>query len=100
VILSLLTNSQAQYGYEIIERANAMALTDSGIDAAVVYRTLHTLEQANCVVSQWQPGDGGPQRRMYEVTDLGREHLQDWLIVLARHADALRAFVDAQTGAA
>ena len=93
VILSLLAREEAAYGYEIIEHANERALTDSAIDAAVVYRTLQTLEAAGCVVSQWQPGSGGPHRRMYEITEVGREHLQDWLTVLDRHGRVLQEFV-------
>jgi len=93
VLLSLLERGEAHYGYELLERANQEALTDSGIDAAAVYRTLRTLEDAGCVVSEWQPGMGGPHRRMYQITELGREHLQDWITVLARHADNLQAFI-------
>jgi PadR family transcriptional regulator PadR len=93
VILSLLDRGEARYGYEIMEQANRRALTDSEIDAAVVYRTLRTLESAGCVVSEWQPGAGGPHRRMYEITDVGRQHLQDWLTVLERHGQRLRDFV-------
>jgi len=95
LILSLLARGEARYGYEILERANAESLTDSPIDAAVVYRTLHLLEQAGCVTSTWQPGTGAPQRRMYEITPEGRRHLQDWVTVLERHAKALQDFVAA-----
>lgn len=94
VILSLLEREQARYGYELMEQANRQTLTDSEIDAAVVYRTLRTLEGAGCVTSEWQPGAGGPHRRMYEITDVGREHLQDWLAVLERHADRLKQFAE------
>jgi len=93
VILSLLSRGEARYGYEIMEQANREALTDSEIDAAVVYRTLRTLEQAGCVTSEWQPGAGGPHRRMYEITATGRQHLQDWLAVLERHGQRLQEFV-------
>lgn len=93
VLLSLLDRGDGHYGYELIERANQEALTDSQIDAAVVYRTLRMLEEAGCVVSEWQPGAGGPHRRMYQITKLGRQHLQDWLTVLTRHAGNLQAFV-------
>lgn len=93
VILSLLASQQARYGYEIMEEANRQALTDSQIDAAVVYRTLRTLEEAGCVTSEWQPGTGGPHRHVYEITAVGRQHLQDWLTVLDRHSQRLRDFV-------
>jgi PadR family transcriptional regulator PadR len=93
VLLSLLARDKARYGYEIMEQANREALTDSEIDAAVVYRTLRTLEDAGCVQSEWQPGDGGPHRRMYQITQVGREHLEDWLSVLGRHSERLASFV-------
>lgn len=95
VILSLLSRGETRYGYEIMEQANQQALTDSTIDAAVIYRTLRMLERNGCVVSEWQPGAGGPHRRMYEITDLGREHLQNWLTVLQRLFVNLQAFVAA-----
>lgn len=94
VILALLACEEARYGYEIMEQANRQTLTDSEIDAAVVYRTLRTLEQAGCVTSEWQPGTGGPHRRMYEITAVGRQHLQDWLTVLDRHSLRLQDFVN------
>ena len=93
VLLSLLDSGGAHYGYELLERANREALTDSEIDAAVVYRTLRTLEEADCVTSNWQKGEGGPQRRMYEITQVGHDHLKDWLIVLERHSGRLQGFV-------
>lgn len=99
VLLALLAEGQATYGYELVEHANRQALTDSEIDTAVVYRTLRTLEDAGCVVSQWQPGSGGPHRRMYRITDVGRQHLQDWLTVLERHAEALQRFVASRRSA-
>lgn len=97
VLLSLLSHGESHYGYELMESANREALTDSEIDAAVVYRTLRTLEEAGCVTSEWQPGAGGPHRRVYEITDVGRQHLQDWLTVLGRHATTLQAFVARHT---
>jgi DNA-binding PadR family transcriptional regulator len=98
VILGLLDRGEARYGYEIMEQANKAALTDSEIDAAVVYRTLRTLEEAGCVSSEWQPGQGGPHRRMYEITEVGRQHLQDWLTVLDRHGQRLLEFVHENRG--
>ena len=93
VLLTILAERETAHGYELMAEANDRALTDSAIDAAVVYRTLRTLEDAGCVVSQWQPGSGGPHRRMYRITEVGRQHLEDWLTLLERHAEALQRFV-------
>jgi DNA-binding PadR family transcriptional regulator len=44
-----------------------------------LYPTLKRLEQEELVTSERQPGDGKPDRKVYTITDAGREVLQHWL---------------------
>jgi DNA-binding PadR family transcriptional regulator len=88
-LLHLLAREDAQYGYDLLAHLREGKLTDSEIDVGVVYRTLRTLEEAGCVVSHWEPGPGGPNRRMYEITPVGRRHLRDWATVLHRQGTAM-----------
>jgi len=83
-VLYLLCQHGTTYGYQILEEIPAVAMTDSEIDVGAVYRVLRTLEQAGCVTSHWEPGPGGPNRRVYKVTRVGRQHLEDWASVLER----------------
>ena len=92
VILYLLYEGEPRYGYELLERVPEMALTDSEIDVGAVYRMLRRLEQAACVTSEWQPGPGGPKRRMYTITEVGQEHLHDWAAVLERRGGQMVSF--------
>jgi len=91
-VLYLLCRQETAYGYELLQQLPEVALTDSEIDVAAVYRILHTLEQAGCVTSQWKPGPGGPDRRVYTITQVGREHLQDWAAVLERRGHQMIEF--------
>lgn len=91
-LLLLLAQGEARYGYELLERAQTAALTDSQIDAGAVYRTLRAMEGNGCVISHWEPGAAGPSRRIYELTPTGRQHLQDWATVLERRSEAMREF--------
>jgi PadR family transcriptional regulator PadR len=84
ILLYLLARGEPSYGYDLMEKARRLALTDTEIDPGVVYRTLRMLEQAACVRSYWEPGPGGPDRRIYELTGAGHEHLQDWATVMER----------------
>lgn len=93
-ILHLLNTRKARYGYELLTQAREEAMTDSEVDPGVVYRTLQRLERAGCVVSEWEPGQGGPARHIYTITPLGREHLLDWAIVLERRAHQMLSFVE------
>jgi len=92
-MLYLLASGRARYGYELQELLRQEAMTDSEIDPGVVYRTLRQLEQAGCVVSSWEPGVGGPNRHVYAITDLGRDHLGNWVVVLRRRAEHILSFV-------
>lgn len=93
-ILHLLAAGKARYGYEILTLAREESMTDSEIDPGVVYRTLQRLEAAGCVTSQWEPGAGGPNRHVYEITQVGRDHLMDWSAVLERRAHEMLRFVE------
>ncbi len=91
-VLYLLASGQAQYGYEILAQAREQSMTDSEIDAGVVYRTLQRLEEAGCVTSRWEAGAAGPNRHVYEITEVGHDHLRDWATVLERLAHQMLAF--------
>jgi len=93
-VLYLLASGRARYGYELMEHAHETGLTDSEIDAGAVYRTLNTLERHGYVQSRWVPGPAGPDRRFYEITPAGREHLQEWAVLLRRLGGAMVQFAD------
>jgi DNA-binding PadR family transcriptional regulator len=97
-VLYLLCENGPRYGYELLERIPDLALTDSQIDVGAVYRTLTRLERAGCVTSRWEPGPGGPKRHVYTVTDVGREHLQDWATVLGRRGSQMVQFAEIARG--
>lgn len=45
-----------------------------------IYTTLKKLEKNGLVTSHVEPQDGRPDRRIYEITDAGREDLDLWLV--------------------
>lgn len=66
------------YGYAIAGR-----LRDAGLGepkGGTLYPLLARLEMSGDVVTEWRAGDGGPGRKYYAITPLGRErfhHLTD-----------------------
>ncbi len=49
------------------------------VDPGGLYRCLRAMDEEGLVVSTWEPSSSGPARRLYELTDEGRE----WLHLLA-----------------
>jgi PadR family transcriptional regulator, regulatory protein PadR len=93
VLLFLLEKKGRSHGYELAADLRQHALTDAEIEVSALYRTLRQLEQNHCVTSKWDVKGSGPARRQYELTPRGREHLQEWVAVLAHISESMRRFV-------
>jgi PadR family transcriptional regulator PadR len=53
-------------------------------DAGGLYRLLHGLERDGSLRSSWTENpEGGPARRVYELTDSGRHTLDGWAYSIA-----------------
>lgn len=77
VLLAALLRGDA-HGYDL--KTEISQLTDGAltVDVGGLYRTLRKLEEDGFVVSRWEEGASGPQRRDYRITSEGRELAEDW----------------------
>lgn len=93
-VLFLIATGQATHGYELIAQANELYLTDSVIDPAAIYRVLRDLEAQGCVESTWDVEGPGPARRVYRITERGRDRLVQWVTAIERRARRMLEFVE------
>jgi poly-beta-hydroxybutyrate-responsive repressor len=93
VVLYLLKEKGQTYGYELGKALHEHALTDSVIEAGALYRTLRRLEENGYVISNWDVSGAGPAKRIYELTQNGEQHLQEWIIVLDQLSHSMSSFV-------
>lgn len=93
VLLFLLRQKGRAHGYELATEVRKHALTDAEIEVSALYRTLRQLERNGCVTSAWDVEGSGPARRLYELTPRGKEHLEEWIIVLAHMSESMSRFV-------
>lgn len=89
-VLLLLRESPA-HGYDLLERARAFGFT--GSDPGGLYRVLRALEEEGLVKSAWEPSPHGPDRRIYQITRAGAEHLHDAACALRDTTDVLEGFL-------
>ena len=92
-LLYLLASGAAAHGYDLIQAANELGLSEMPIDAGAVYRCLRQLEGEGCVISTWDTTGVGPARRTYELIGSGWERLQGWTQVIEQRSQAMRQFV-------
>lgn len=71
-LLGVLQHGEA-YGYELGQRLEEAGL--GAIKGGTLYPRLAALESAGMIEAHWREGDGGPGRKYYRLTDLGRSTL-------------------------
>ncbi len=92
-MLYLLASGAANHGYDLAEAANQLGLAATLIDPGAVYRCLRALEADGCVISSWDTTGSGPARRVYQLTEVGRQRLSGWVAVINQRAQGLSKFV-------
>jgi len=79
------------HGYELIEHlGHADNLSP---DPGNFYRMLRSLEEEGLVCSTWDTQNSGPARRVYELTDQGREFLHTWAVIIHQTRQSLDRFM-------
>jgi len=70
---------EATSGYTLKQRFAGSVGSFWRVTQSQIYRELHGLERDGLVAAQRVPGDGKPDRKLYENTAAGRAALQRWL---------------------
>jgi PadR family transcriptional regulator PadR len=92
ILLGLLI--KASYGYELIQNIQRYGFIEGNAPPGMIYRHLRQLEQDGLVSSKWETKGTGPAKRMYNITDEGREVLAIWIDYMKKQAKNLKDFID------
>jgi poly-beta-hydroxybutyrate-responsive repressor len=84
----LAVSLQRAHGYVIEQYLRGLGLV--GLEMSTLYRTLRQLEKEGLIRSTWEPGPGGPARRIYSLTDAGRW----WLAAGAAALESQRTLIE------
>lgn len=76
LILSLLAD-QPMYGYQISQELAQRSSGYFDVKEGLLYPTLHRMQQAGLLQSQWQETGTARRRKYYALTAKGREVLAD-----------------------
>lgn len=97
----LMLRDWSLHGYQIWQQLLVMELPGlSKHDRPAVYRILRQLEEEGKVISHWDTADtgSGPARRVYSLTDAGRDFLALWANGLKQYRNTLDFFFKLYTG--
>lgn len=78
------------HGYELIQRLTLCGLHT--LDQGNVYRILRQLEKENLVESKWDTSTAGPAKRLYQLTDNGKNYLKFHATQMERYQEMINQF--------
>ena len=96
--LLLLLAERPMHGYELLELLPEIAREERRVDLGNLYRLLRSLEEEGVVNSAWDEELPGPAKRVYRLTDSGRELLARWAAALGEAREVITAFIDRYEG--
>ncbi|HSJ74390.1 MAG TPA: PadR family transcriptional regulator [Miltoncostaeaceae bacterium] len=96
--LLLLLAERPMHGYELLDLVPGIAREERRVDLGNLYRLLRSLEEEGIVDSEWNESLPGPAKRVYRLTDSGRELLARWAEALGEAREVITAFIDRYRG--
>ena len=92
--LLCLLKEKESYGYSLMENLSEFGFIENEVDMSTIYRQLRAMEKEDLVVSSWQESNEGPKKRIYNITDLGIEKLDDWILFLGDRQKRIGSIVN------
>lgn len=64
------------YGYELMSKLESYGIKEEDINISTLYRCLKKLEDSKLILSSWKESEGGPNKKVYSITQDGIDELK------------------------
>ncbi len=91
--LLLLLLKQDAYGYQLMNDLPSLGIDFEMYDPSMIYRALREMEMDGWVKSYEGSESQGPQRRMYHLTEDGKDYLDAWIKDLRSSKEELERII-------
>ncbi|MFJ8541948.1 PadR family transcriptional regulator [Streptomyces sp. NPDC093586] len=90
--LAAVLEQADQHGYALVQQLAAHGF--GTVRGGALYPVLGRMETEGLVEARWEPGEGGPGRKVYRLTDAGRTRLREETESWHRFSDAMDRLLD------
>lgn len=92
LILAVL-REEPRHGYAIAREVERLSNSELKFKDGTLYPALQQLEQEQLIVGAWEASDNAPPRKVYRITQAGREELERRTGVWKRFASNVSAIL-------
>ncbi len=94
ISLLVLLYDRKGHGYSLMEQLGDFGFDPDQMNIGSLYRILRNMEKSSLVLSDWEQGEGGPRRRVYEITEEGKSMLSIWSEHVRKRKSAIEYLLD------
>ncbi|MGD9761548.1 MAG: PadR family transcriptional regulator [Candidatus Izemoplasmatales bacterium] len=94
ICLLMILIKTSSYGYDLLTNLSDFGFTKDELNAGTLYRVLRRMEEHDLVSSAWEPSSQGPDKRIYEITILGKKELNDWIHMLKERQERISFLIN------
>ncbi len=93
VCMLMLLLDDTRHGYSLAEQLCEFGFEAEDLNISTLYRTLRKMEEQGSVKSMWEEGQG-PKRRVYTITETGKNELADWVGILEKRKQRIEKLIE------
>ncbi len=85
--------AKPSYGYELIQNIQRFGFVEGLAPPGMIYRHLRQMEEDGLVSSQWETVGVGPAKRIYQLTEDGKQMLGIWIEYMEQQVKNLNELI-------
>ena len=93
--LLMLLISETGHGYALMEQLERFGFSPGAFNLSTLYRTLRHMEKAGYLESVWEEGGPGPRRRVYLISEDGKNELAFRIAMMKNRKARIEALISA-----
>jgi PadR family transcriptional regulator, regulatory protein PadR len=78
----------------LLQNIDKFGFVEGQAPPGMIYRHLRDMEDNGWVLSEWKTDEGGPAKRIYQLTIEGEEVLASWISYMEHQAKKMLIFIE------
>jgi len=93
ISLLLLLAQEESHGYILAEKLTNFGFSKDELNIGTLYRTLRKMEKDSYIISKWKEGGQGPKKRVYQITETGKNMLTQLIEMLKNRKQRIEKLI-------
>lgn len=94
ICLLIILSKESGYGYVLLNHLAEYGFSQEELNVGSLYRVLRGMEKNGLVSSKWETSNQGPDKRIYEIAEAGKDDLCVWIEILKERREKINFVIE------